>query len=179
MKALQHEVLQELRTLTHKQLQLLEQLASLPKSQLNQKPSPESWSALECLEHLCRYGDFYLPEITTRMENSQRPSATYFNPGWLGNKFANMMKPNAKPMQAPKKSNPAGSDLDTSQTLEKMRTQLEAWMEILDSAEKKNLTQVRVSISLTQWIRLRLGDALRVNVYHNQRHLEQALRASA
>ena len=36
---------------------------TLPPAALHWKAQPQRWSFLECLEHLNRYGDFYLPEL--------------------------------------------------------------------------------------------------------------------
>jgi hypothetical protein len=80
---------------------------------LNQKVNPESWSALECLQHLNLYGDFYLPEIEQRMAASKYPPQPIFKSSWLGNKFAEMLKPREKlnKIPAPKDKNPVGSTL--------------------------------------------------------------------
>ncbi|MBP6828383.1 MAG: DinB family protein, partial [Saprospiraceae bacterium] len=59
----------------------------LPPEVLSAKPSPEKWSAAQCLEHLNIYGRHYLPEIEKAIgrakQRSSRPSATFY-PGWLG-----------------------------------------------------------------------------------------------
>ncbi|MGB3549023.1 MAG: hypothetical protein WBA17_18760 [Saprospiraceae bacterium] len=40
------------------------------------------------------------------------------------------------------------------------------------------MNRTKTAVSITKLIRLRLGDTLRVVVYHNQRHVAQALRAA-
>ena len=53
----------------------------------------EKWSALECLEHLNLYGDFYLVEIEKQILKSTRKAMPMkFKSGLLGNYFANLMK---------------------------------------------------------------------------------------
>ena len=70
-------------------------LLELPLLELNKRSHSESWSALECLEHLNLYSEFYLPEINNRMKEKRHLKATeIFIPGWLGNYFANTMKVN-------------------------------------------------------------------------------------
>ena len=63
---------------------------------LNWKINPEKWSILENLEHLNRYGDFYLPEIQKRIEESSRKPSSEFKSGILGNYFAKSMLPKEK-----------------------------------------------------------------------------------
>jgi hypothetical protein len=46
-------------------------------------------------------------------------------------------------------------------------------LEQLEAAYNVNLRRVKIPISLTPFIKLRLGDALMFHVYHNERHIEQ------
>jgi hypothetical protein len=48
-------------------------------------------------------------------------------------------------------------------------------LEIIESAKAVNIRKVKVQISMSNIIKLRLGDALLFVVYHNERHLQQAL----
>jgi hypothetical protein len=50
-------------------------------------------------------------------------------------------------------------------------------LELLEAARTVDLTRTKTGISITNLIKLRLGDTLRVVVYHNWRHIEQAQRA--
>ena len=53
--------------------------------------------------------------------------------------------------------------------------QLNQLLEIIDSSKAVNLRKVKIPISISTIIRLKLGDAFLFVVYHNQRHLQQAL----
>ncbi|MCC5917678.1 MAG: DinB family protein [Cryomorphaceae bacterium] len=170
------KLLQELEEMTRKHLNEVAWLLSQNADKLNQKPNPDAWSALECIEHLNRYGDFYLPEVEAVLRNAPRKPAKTFKSGFLGNKFAKMMLPseNMKKMKTFKDKDPAGSDL-TVEVLEKFKDQLFQWLNIFDECKKVNLTKVKTSISISKWIKLRLGDTLRVVVYHNERHVRQGV----
>jgi hypothetical protein len=52
-------------------------------------------------------------------------------------------------------------------------------LELLTKAQSVDLNKVKTSISISRWIKLRLGDTLRVVIYHNQRHMKQAGRILA
>ena len=76
-------------------------------------------------------------------------------------------------MKTFKVMNPAGSKLDRK-VLEKFIGQQKTTLELLEKAAMVSLTKTKTSISISSWIKLRLGDTLRVVIYHNQRHLVQA-----
>lgn len=94
MNILQKELLADLTRRTREVISDLEELKKLPLEQLNFKTSPESWSALECVEHLNRYGRFYLPEIKIRLDAAKTlRTELFFKSGWLGNYMAKSVAP--------------------------------------------------------------------------------------
>lgn len=160
---------------TEKILGEAKKLRSLPIKSLTVRTYTESWSALECLEHLNLYGDFYLPEIEQRMLNFKGNSSSDFKTGVLGNYFAKMMLPKERlnKMKTLADKNPINSHLDVN-CLEKFISQQQKMLELLELAKSRNLTKIKTSISISRWIKLRLGDTFRVVIYHNQRHMLQA-----
>ncbi len=172
------QLISELQQLNERHLRLAEDFLTLTDEQLNHKPAPDSWSALECIEHLNRYGAFYLPEIRRRMETSSgKPTAT-FRTGLLGNYFANSMKPKEQlnKMKTFQNMNPAGSAL-TRETLHTFIAQSNELNTLLARGLHVNLRQVKTAVSISKFIRLRLGDTFRFFTYHNDRHWVQAQRA--
>ena len=160
-------------TLAH--IQDANSLMELNQEKLNYKPDENSWSILECIEHLNRYGDFYIPEIGKKMKQSNSISTNIFKSGLLGNYFAKSMLPKEKlnKMKTFTSMNPINSKLDKS-TIHTFISQQKQLLEILSTAERKNLNKIKTGISISKWIKLKLGDTLRVVIYHNQRHLIQA-----
>jgi uncharacterized damage-inducible protein DinB len=147
---------------------------------LNHKSNTQSWSALQCIEHLNLYGDFYLPEIEKQLSGKPKVSSSFiFKSGVIGNYFANLMLPkkngNIKKMKTPADKTPASSDL-TLVTIDRFLKQAEKLKQLLQQAEQIDLTKTKTAISLTKMIRLRMGDTLRFVVYHIERHLGQAER---
>jgi len=172
------DLIHELIALTEQNREEGEYLKKLPLEYLQRKKNQESWSALECIEHLNRYGDFYIPEIDFRLSNSNHGPTQLFNSGILGNYFAQSMLPKEKPnrMKTFRSMNPIHSNLEMS-TVNTFIKQQDQLLELLERARHTNLTKVRTSVSISKWIKLRLGDTLRVVVYHNLRHIKQAKRA--
>lgn len=152
-----------------------ENFNSLDNETLNFKPSATSWSILECIEHLNLYGDFYLPEIENRIKNSKHQASHTFKTGILGNYFAKSLLPREKlnKMNAFKDKNPNGSHLD-KRVLDKFIHQQHETLRLLNLSRTTNLTKTKTSITLTNYIKIRLGDTFRVLIYHNQRHIVQA-----
>ena len=179
MKISNQELISDLIRRTEEVLLDAEELNQLSPEALNWKSKPERWSILECIEHLNRYGDFYLPEIDRRLLNARSVAAgAVFSSGILGNYFAKSMLPREQlnKMNTFQSMNPSGSDLDRS-VLVKFLKQQQRMIELLRRARQVDLTRTKTSISISNWIKLRLGDTFRVVIYHNQRHIVQAQKA--
>lgn len=177
MKISTSEFLNELRNRTAEHLQFAEMLSLKTENDLNFRTSTESWSTLECLEHLNRYGDFYIPEISRTISSAGKPSQLYFKPGILGNYFAKSMLPKEKlnTMKTLKAMNPIHSNLDKS-VVDTFIKQQKKMLELLEEAQYIDLEKTKTSISISKLIKLKLGDTFRFVIYHNARHVEQIKR---
>jgi len=76
-------------------------------------------------------------------------------------------------MKTFKSMNPNNSQLDAS-VLDTFLYQQQQLIKLLDQCENINLTKTKTAISISKLIKLRLGDTLRVVIYHNWRHVVQA-----
>ncbi|WP_433628934.1 DinB family protein [Chryseobacterium cucumeris] len=177
MKISTSEFLNELRNRTAEHLQFAEMLSLKTENDLNFRTSTESWSTLECLEHLNRYGDFYIPEIIRTISSVGKPSQLYFKPGILGNYFAKSMLPKEKlnTMKTLKAMNPIHSNLDKG-VVDTFIKQQKKMLELLEEAQYIDLEKTKTSISISKLIKLKLGDTFRFVIYHNARHVEQIKR---
>ncbi len=146
----------------------------LSMAELQHKQNSDSWSILECIEHLNRYADFYIPELRKRIEASKHKRSTVFKPGLLGSYFANLMLPRErlKKIKTFPSMDPLDShvDIDVLDRFIAHQTQL---LLLLEKSRNTDLTKVKTAISISRWIKLRLGDTFRVVVYHNFRHMVQ------
>lgn len=176
MKA--EDLIQELIEKTKGLLNDCEKLKQLSDEELNKRPGEGKWSALEALEHLNYYSEFYIPEIGKRLKESKRSKSDVFKTGKLGNYFAKSVMPQAKKMKTFKNMDPANSDstLDRK-VLEDFVQHQHKMLELINESRNHDLTKVKTSISISKIIKLRLGDTFRVVVYHNERHMLQALKA--
>lgn len=178
MKIATDELITDLMKRTRECLAKGEQLRDLPEAALNLKQNETSWSALECLEHLNLYGRFYIPELSKRVAEARAGSEPVFKSGKLGNYFANSMLPKDKlnKMKTFKNMNPLNSRLNKDQVIAEFLEQQQELLRLLEHARKISLNKTKTSISISKWIKLKLGDTFRFVIYHNQRHLVQAER---
>ena len=156
----------------------------IPHSTFALRPSSESWSANECLQHLNSYGRFYLPAIESVLSRSEkRESSTQFSSGWLGNYFTKLMMPgtDGKPstkMNSPKDHAPK-TIIESRLVISEFIDQQEKLLALLNTAKKFDLNTVKVGISIAPIIKLKLGDVFRFVIAHQVRHILQSERALA
>lgn len=169
------QLIQNLIERTRININKAEKFFTLSIEKLNFKVSNDSWSILECFEHLNLYGEFYIPEIKNRIESSKTLPKENFKSGILGNYFANSMLPKEKvnKMKTFKDKNPIGSKLDKN-TIELFINQQEQILILLNKSREVDLNKTKTAISISKLIKLKLGDTFRVLVYHNERHIVQA-----
>ena len=175
MKISTSKLISELKNMTEENIQFAEMLLDKTESELNFRNSEESWSILECLEHLNRYGNFYIPEISNRIAASKLAPKTEFSSGILGNYFAKSILPKDKlnKMKTFKSMNPIHSKLD-KKAVNEFISQQNQLLDLLEQSGKINLEKTKTSISISKLIKLRLGDTFRFVIYHNLRHIRQA-----
>jgi len=177
MKISSYPLIVDLKNTTQENLRFAESLLQKTDDILNKRLSEESWSVLECFEHLNRYGDFYIPEIGQRISSSRTSFHQIFKPGILGNYFAKIMLPKEKlnTMNTLKSMNPIHSELSKKVILEFINQQNQL-LDLLEKAKHVDINKTKTSISISRLIKLKLGDTFRFVIYHNLRHIEQAKR---
>lgn len=173
-----NNLLDELVSITEDLSKQIIDLKDTSLEELNNRTDIHSWSALECIEHLNLYYKFYVPEISKRMaENKAIKSKTTFSPGWIGNYFANAMKVKDRKvnkMKTFRDKNPIGSKLNY-ETLDLFLEYQSQIIQLLNEAKQLNLNKVKTSITISKLIKLKLGDTFRFLIYHNERHVIQAM----
>ena len=143
---------------------------------LVQQPAPGKWSVAQVIEHLNSYGRYYLPAIELAMNEQSSLPDPVFTPGWLGDYFTKSMLPKngeiTNKMQTPKGHRPA-ADIDSKPVIEEFLKQERLLLELLERAKHINISTIRIPISLSRLVKLKLGDTFRFLVAHHQRHFVQ------
>lgn len=172
-------LIQDLVERTQRNIGRAEALQKRTEMVLNKKQNSDAWSALECVEHLNRYSRFYLPELELKISaGNPVQSNMVFKSGVIGNYFAKSVsaKPKVNKMKTFREMNPNGSQIDAS-VLAIFIADQRTLLAILEKAKGIDLKRTKTAISISKLLKLRVGDTLRVVIYHNERHLAQAGRA--
>jgi len=144
---------------------------------LTESPAPGKWSVAQVIEHLNTYGRYYLPLIQKALKESQHAPALEFKSGWLGNYFTNSMLPNKQGKVTNKmkafKGHIPSPDIDSKQALDEFLKQQALLLELLEKAPHSDINAIRIPISISKMIKLKLGDVFRFIIAHHQRHFVQ------
>jgi len=162
-------------------LSIVRQLEQCSDEELNLRPDPRAWTALEALEHLNIWSRDYLLRTEAAVADSLTQPNPEFTSSWIGNKLAVAMKPGEKTHKIPtlRKLNPRTEPRPLGrEVIDTWLTNADRQQQLLGAARSVDLNRVRIKTVLTSLISMRLGDVLRMMVYHDWRHVEQAERAT-
>ena len=139
------------------------------------------WSAAQAIEHLNMYSRYYLPAIEKSLVQITRDVNPWFVPGFFGNYFTNMMMPKnvfeVKNKMKGMKSYMPGTGLNADKVIEEFLQHQHKLLQLLEVSRKRNLEKIRIPISISKLIKLKLGDTFRFVIAHEQRHMIQARNA--
>ncbi len=179
-------VLNEVVTITERNIQLLKtRFDSYSPQQLSWKPDAETWSIEEIFAHLNAYSRYYHVAFQSKMETTRfkTPTESFSSSplgksAWISMKLGNAKNVKRK-FNSPKSFDPSHfPELVHANTLEELKSLQYELLHLLEKVITVNLKKVKVPISISKWIRLRLGDALLFVTYHNERHFQQAFNLS-
>ncbi len=172
LKSLQQDVQQLTDTLTR--------LNNTAGIDWNKQPAAGKWSAAQVIEHLNSYNRYYLPEIARSLQTGKIKgivASTRFKAGWFGNYFTKLMQPGkdgkiGNKMNAPKDHTPI-VHLDATKVITDFLAGQSKLISYLKEAEQTDIGKMRVPISISKFIKLKLGDTFRFLIAHQQRHFLQ------
>jgi hypothetical protein len=150
---------------------------TLTSRQLNWKPSQDTWSVGQCLEHLCIANEVYLSAMSSSL--AARPLAVVqeITPGWFGRWFIRSYiepSPDTRRARAPNKIGP-GAQVEPS-VLERFLSSNAKARELVRRAAKHNVNRIRFKNPFIPVLRFTIGTGLEILVRHQRRHLLQAER---
>lgn len=166
----------ELIEINSQNIKVVENFLQMPIEELKWKFDTKSWSILDCIAHLNLYGEFYLPELKKAININIGPSTYLFYPGFFGDYFVKTIqyKEKLNKMKTALPMDPIGSIL-SKEVLRHFIFEQEQLIDLLIDAKDVNLNKIKTPINVTKWMKINLGDSFRFVVYHNQRHVNQAI----
>ncbi len=177
------ELFFESETITNNNLDFIQKnVAKLSENQIHWKPSENTWSLLEIFAHLNEYAAFYHPAFTKKISLTRyRNPRINFIPSPLGKSAWKSMqlgqlKNIKRKFNAARNFNPIfNKELVKGDDIQIFKRFQEELLTILESAKNVNIQRAKVPTSISKFVRLRLGDAFLFVIYHNQRHIQQAM----
>jgi len=176
-------IFQELQKITESSIDSVQKkFSKLTDNQLDWRPNSETWSIREIFAHINEYVLFYHPAFLKKIDTTRfKDAKENFVSSPLGRSAWKMMKlGNAKNVKrkfrAAKLYNPqiVQSIVKPTAINDFIDSQHE-FLVILEKAKTINIRKSKIGISISKIIRLRFGDGLLFVVYHNERHVQQAL----
>ena len=151
----------------------------LSEQQLNWKPSPGEWSILQCIDHLSVSENLYCKRLEDIVRGAYRPRFFERFPlftAFLGSYVVNAMKkPNLR-MPAPLVFKPSEKKNLSKSILEQYLLLLSREHSLFEQVIQKNLLHMRITSPALSVMTFTLKEVLEVNLLHQARHIEQALR---
>ncbi|MBK6729913.1 MAG: DinB family protein [Bacteroidetes bacterium] len=170
--------LEELKTVIDSvSLEVKNTFSNLSSEQLNRKPSPESWSIGQVLDHMIVINESY-HIVVQNVRNG------FYKAGWLGNRkmitdfWFNMIYKSIHPDNRKKSKTqtiwePSESDVDAD-IVKQFLDQQERLKKLMDDSNDLVLSNTVIHSPAAKLITYTIGDAFKIIAAHEQRHLIQA-----
>jgi hypothetical protein len=153
-----------------------EQFSGLSEAQINWKPSEEKWSIGECLEHLVITHRLYnskIKELQPLFEDSGEGSLK-FKHTFSGRMILKYVDPNSTTRSKTfKVFKPSMRQINTN-IIRSFCEEVEAMISFAEQLQGADLRKIKISSPVSKLLRMNVGDALLINLYHDKRHLNQA-----
>jgi len=156
--------------------------SSISLRQLNWKPSPESWSIAQCLDHLIVADSSYFPALkkitegTYKMNNWERNSPFT---SLCGRIMKSRLKEQAnKKMTAPKVFQPDASEIKTD-IIERYHKNLDGFMLYIANCQEIDIDKTIITSPAIKIVTYNLRDAFSFLIQHEHRHINQAIRVKS
>jgi hypothetical protein len=169
------QLLTELKGQTEKIIQAVEsKFSALPDTSLNHKPAADSWSILECFEHLNLYSQYYLIALEIAIGKAIPAQPQELKYTWIGKKSVAMMHPsNTKKQKTFKKMIPAKSKL-TRDVLATFLNDQQRILRMIEKASLLNVSKAVVPVEFFKLLKMNIAETLEFVIVHEQRHIIQA-----
>ena len=156
-----------------------QEFPALSFDQLNWKPSAESWSIAQCLDHLIVSHNAYFPElekITTgnyKMNFWQKHSP--FTSVWRKIMKDQLREKVKRKMKAPRKIQPSASQTGDD-IVERYFNNLDIFLKYISACQSLDIDKIIITSPLLRIVTYNLRDAFQFLIQHEHRHINQAIR---
>ena len=145
---------------------------------LGWQPGPRAWGVGHCLVHLARTNELYRGALTPALRPRAPSEDGPLRGRWFGRLFTRMVGPGGIKVKSPEILRPRQRIVDAS-SLETFLAEQHRCRGLFDEGRGLDLDNLRVLSPVASWVKLTAGDAFRVMVAHEERHLAQAVRVAS
>lgn len=156
-----------------------QEFPTLSFHQLNWKPSAESWSIAQCLDHLIVSHNAYFPELekitTGNYKMSFWEKYSPFTSVW-GRIMKDQLQEKVKrKMKAPRKIQPFASEI-SDDIVERYFNSLSIFLKYISACQSLDIDKIIITSPLLRIVTYDLRDAFQFLIQHEHRHINQAIR---
>ncbi len=151
-----------------------EAVKNLSLEELNWKPSADSWSAAECLQHLVTTDKYYLKEFRQIIEWGKKAQNTQIHKPTYAGKFI-FKAVNPETMRKVKTAaafDPLKSGVSET-VIDDYRNSLEKIASFTEKLHGTDLNKNKIRSPFAKFLKYNLGDSLLIIYNHDKRHFEQ------
>jgi hypothetical protein len=156
--------------------------SDLSIEQLNWKPSPESWSIGQCLDHLVVSDMLYFPALDKIAEGNYKKTAWQrWSPfsGLFGKILVNQLQEKVtKKAKAPQVLLPSASQIDMG-IVERFHKHLDTLLEYISAFSNVDLDKTVITSPVFKFVTYNLRNTVTLLTNHLHRHINQGCRVKA
>lgn len=177
------ELIEEAKKIAQFNLELLKKKFShLSAEQEMWRSGEYTWNLQEIFAHLNEYAKFYHDAFINKISKTRfnEPKENFLSSPLGRSAWKSMKLGNAKNVKrkfnSPKAFNPSHhQELVDGNDIERFKNNQQELLEILEKSKAVNIRRVKIPLSMSKIVKLRLGDAILFVTYHNERHMQQAI----
>jgi len=155
------------------------ELVNSSLEQLNWKPSPESWSIAQCLNHLVVSDGSYFPLLKKIIDRSYRMSFWAKHSPFsklIGRVMKDQLQEEVgRKLKAPGKLQPAASEISL-EIFDRYYKNLDDFLELISKCRDVDLDKTIITSPVVSVVTYNLRDALQFLMQHEHRHINQAIK---
>lgn len=157
----------------------------LSDAQLRTRPAPGKWSIVECFQHLNLSERYYVRQLQHKTDRlglvQHNPTNQTVESDWIGRIVLRFLDPKSTTkIPAPGILRPrSASELDPADVMSQFLELQTLQRDVLNKLTYLDWNSEKVPTIYGNWLKMRLGDTIRMLVVHTERHLQQALRTKA
>ena len=157
-------------------------LAEADDDAFNRKPSAKGWSAGECVVHLNKTSEPYLPVIEALVGPDAPRGEGPFEWGWMSRRFIEAVRPGSRPLPTggpmkPPRAAGLRSEVDRDRALARFDADVDRWLAVCERADGVALDRIKMRSPILPVVKLPAGVFLEAMGLHALRHVGQAERA--